>query len=574
MWPTSIRIARLPRRPRCRRSLLHALSKPVRLPLAATVASAALLVWLALPTVWWTPLNVDEELTIRVSDFSFWNVFDIVSTKRGGGPLHFWLEHFLLGWWPSLASLRIPSLVFICVALPAVALIARRLLGDEASAGVVILTAASPIPVLYATFGRPHTLLFAWMMWSTLLALEAAETGNRRLWAAAGAVLGLSVFVHPTAPLYAGTALIAALLYAPRPPRAVLREAWPGLVAFALTFGPYYVRTLHVLGDRYGVSSGAASGRTFSGRPVWEDALHFIAPGAGDLNYFTVLAAVGLVALLAQRRYRLVVFCVLTVAAPIVFFSVVPASGDSALFFDRYMIPAIPAFLVVVMAGVLALARFAGPLKLLVVAALVGWLLIHELHYDLRHRDHTRAIGIESIAHAAARQPAGSVLFGSTGTSGALFSAFDYGHPANLLDRYVALSTGSLEFVDDDSCARALPFLRGPQAPRYGIWLFYAVAPDEQRAALAALARTGAVVVRPGPAYFLLRSPRRLPPEALIRLGRSYRLAWRRAVPSNPRVNELLIADNELLKGVCVPYGDLGDPDISPHWPPVKTTHQ
>jgi hypothetical protein len=456
-----------------------------------------------------------------------------------------------------------------------VVLIARRLLGDDvASAGVVLLTAASPIPVLYATFGRPHTLLFAWLMWSTVLALRAAETGDRRLWAAAGAVLGLSVFVHPTAPLYAGTALIAALVYAPRAPRAVLREAWPGLVAFALTFGPYYVRTLHVLGDRYGVSSGAARGRTFSGKPVWDDARHFIAPGAQNVNYFTVLAAIGLVALLVQRRYRVVGFCVLTVAAPIVFFSVVPASGDSALFFDRYMIPVIPAFLVLVVAGILALARFAGPLRLLVIAVLVGWLLAHELHYDLRHRDHTRAIGVESVAHAAARQPAGSVLFGSTGTSGALFSAFDYGHPANLLDRYVALDDGSLQLVDDDSCARALPFLQGPQTPRYGVWLFYAVAPDEQRAAAAAFAHTGAVVVRPAPEYFLLRSPERLAPAALVRLGRSYRLAWRGAVPSNRRVNELLIADRQILQGRCVPYGDLGDPDISPHWPPVKTTHQ
>jgi hypothetical protein len=203
MWQTSIRIALLPRRPRCRRSLPPALSKQSAfarvLPLATTLASAGLLVWLALPTVWWTPLNVDEELTIRVSDFSFANVFDIVSTKRGGGPLHFWLEQVLLGWWPSLASLRLPSLVFICLALPAVALIARRLIGDEGSAGVVLLTAASPIPVLYATFGRPHTLLFAWIMWSTLLALHAAERGDRRLWIAAGAALGLSVFVHPTA---------------------------------------------------------------------------------------------------------------------------------------------------------------------------------------------------------------------------------------------------------------------------------------------------------------------------------------------------------------------------------------
>ena len=470
--------------------------------------------------------------------------------------------------------MRLPSLVFICLALPAVALIARRLLGDEGSAGVVLLTAASPIPVLYATFGRPHTLLFAWLMWSTLLALEAADRGSRRLWIAAGAALGLSVFVHPTAPLYAGTALIAALVYAPRDPRTLWREAWPGLLAFAVTFGPYYVRTLHVLGDRYGVSSGAARGRTFSGKPVWDDARHFIAPGAQNVNYFTVLAAVGLVALLVQRRYRTIGFCVLTVAAPIVFFSVVPASGDSALFFDRYMIPAIPAFLVLVLAGILALARFTGPLKPVVIAVLVGWLLAHELHYDLRHRDHTRAIGIEAVAHAAARQPAGSVLFGSTGTSGALFSSFDYGHPANLLDRYVGLGTPSLQLVDDDSCERALPFLRGDQTPRYGVWLFYAVASDEQRAAAAAFARTRALVVRAGPTYFLLRSPERLAPEALIRLGRAYRLAWRAAVPSNPRVNELLIADRQLLQGRCIPYGDLGDPDISPHWPPAKTTHQ
>ena len=54
--------------------------------------------------------------------------------------------------------------------------------------------------------------------------------------------------------------------------------------------------------------------------------------------------------------------------------------------------------------------------------------------------------------------------------------------------------------------------LQGAQTPRYGIWLFYAVAPDEQRAAAEALARTGAVIVRPGPAYFLLRSPARLAP--------------------------------------------------------------
>ena len=166
------------------------------------------------------------------------------------------------------------------------------------------------------------------------------------------------------------------------------------------------------------------------------------------------------------------------------------------------------------------------------------------------------------------------MLFGSSGTSGALFSSFDYGHPANLLDRYVSLRDGSLLHVDDDSCERAQPFLRGGRTPRYGIWLFYAAFPDEERAAARAFARTRALVVRPGPGYFLLRSPRKLAPLGLIRLGRVYRLAWRRAVPSNRRVNELLIADRQLLRGRCIPYGDLGDPGISPHWPPARTSHQ
>src|SRR3954466_7636209 len=135
----STRTAQLQRRRIRRLSLRLALSRRALLPLI-TAASAALLLWLALPLVWWTPLNVDEELTIRVSEFSFANVFHIVSTERGGGPLHFWLEHFLLGWWPSLGSLRIPSLVFLCLALPAAALVARRLVGEEASVGVVVLT--------------------------------------------------------------------------------------------------------------------------------------------------------------------------------------------------------------------------------------------------------------------------------------------------------------------------------------------------------------------------------------------------------------------------------------------------
>jgi hypothetical protein len=526
-------------------------------------------------TVWWTPLNVDEELTLRVSEFSFRHVFHIVSSERGGGPLHFWLEHFLQGWWPGLAALRVPSLVFACLALPAVALIARELIGDEGAAAVVLLTAVAPIPVLYSTFGRPHTLLFAWLMWGTVIALRAARGGERSWWIAAGLFLGLSVFVHPTAPLYAITAFAATVVYAPREPRVILREAWPGAVALLVGFVPYYVKTLHVLGDRYAVGSGTR-GRTFSGRPVWEDALQFVAPGPHDLNYFTVTALVGVVGLAALRRWRVLAFCAITVATPVLFFTFVPASGDSAIFFDRYMIPVTPAFMTVVAAGCLTVGRGAGRWRLVPAGLLVAGLVVVELHSDLPRLRQQHAIGLDAVTNAVRHEPAGTVLFGSSGTLGGTFVSFDYGHPANLLDRYVSLRVHSLDYVDDDSCERALAFVQTTAAHR-GLWLFYAAGADERAAAARALARQQGVTVQPvGQGYFVVRSKQALRPRALVQLGRAVRLTWRRAVPQNLRVNELLQADRQLLRSPpkCKPYGELGDPDISPHWPPVKTTHQ
>jgi hypothetical protein len=525
------------------------------------------------------PLNVDEELTIRLGQFSFGHIFHIVSTQRGGGPLHFWLEHFVLGWWPSLEGLRLPSLAFFCLALPAVALIARSLAGVEVAAGVVLLLAASPVPVSYATFGRPHTMLFAWLMWGTVVALQAVRRASRGWWAAAGLALGTSVFVHPTAPLYAIVAFCAALLLAPRPWRELAREAWPGAAGLIVGFLPYYAATLHVLGDRYGLGGGARSGRTFDGRPVWWDALHFLAPGTHVVNEFSLLAAAGL-AVLALARRRVAIFALLTVAAPVVFFSVVPASGTSALFFDRYVIPVAPAFLLLVVSGCAGIARWAGAWRLPVLALLVGGLLAIEVNVDVPRQNVLRQLGLSSIAHAVrdADGDGDAVLFGTTGSSNrdALAGAFTFGRPATLLGRYLDLRVDGLKVVDDDACHRVAPFLLGPQTPRHGLWLFYAAYPGQVAQGASAFAGAASVAVsRPTANTFLVRSDAALPPRQLVELGRRLRLRWRAAVPANARVDELLIADRNALAHprACRPYGTLGDPGISPHWPPLRTTH-
>ena len=345
-------------------------------------------------------------------------------------------------------------------------------------------------------------------------------------------VLGLTVFVHPTAPLYALTAYAAAVVLVPRSPRSVIRETWPGALALLVAFVPYYLRTLHVLGDRYGVGTAKAGGRTFTGRPVWDDAIHFLAPGRAVLNFFTALAVVGIVALIVRKDSRVVAFCAITIAAPILFFSLVPANGDSALFFDRYMIPATPAFLVLVVAGARAIGSWAGGGRLLVIAILVAGLAGIELRYVDHRREQQQGIGLDAVTNAVASSPHRSVLFGSTGTSGAFFSSFDYGHPANLLDHYLSLRLDSVQLVDDDSCARALPYVTGladAASGRVGLLCSLARRGCRRAHRLALARRHGAGGARP-----LLRRPlahaTRTARSDQGRAVAAARVAWRRAV--------------------------------------------
>ena len=106
---------------------------------------------------------------------------------------------------------------------------------------------------------------------------------------------------------------------------------------------------------------------TFSGRPVWEDALHFVVPGKNDLNFFglpsprsafSALARPGSTrssARVSGRRDRGRAGVVLLVRPGK---RVTRRSSSTA-----GMVPATPAFLVVVVAALLAVARLTGAFK-------------------------------------------------------------------------------------------------------------------------------------------------------------------------------------------------------------------
>ena len=546
-------------------SLRKGLEVPKKALVAATLVAGAIVLALALRATFRAPLNVDEELTLRIARESFGSIFDIVR-GRGGGPFHFWLEHLTMGRPGGLAGLRIPSIVFMLAALAAVALIAEELAGRVEAAASVLLLASAPLAISYSSFGRPHSMLLAWITWGTLLGLRAAHRTDTKLWIAAGAVLGSSIFVHPTAPLYAVTAFGTAVVYARRPLRA-----WPGAIALAVTLIPYYAATAHALSNRYGVGGGVR-GRTFTGNPVWKDAVFFVAPGGGVVNWFTAAAALGLVVLLVQRRVRVAAVLVLTIAAPVVFFSVVPTNGLSALFFDRYMLPALPSFLILVAIACSTLARVALRLRLVAVAVLIAALMSVGLRIVLARQTQLAHLGLGQVTAAIRGESRDAVLFGSTGFTlpGSYLGYFTFGRPPNLADRYLSLRIPSLPFVNDDACAPVVDFIAKGGPPRYGLWVFWAVQPaDRQKAEAAFRHRPGVELTQPYPHFLVVRSTHALSPRQLVEFGLDLRRAWYRAVPFNRRVNLLIAADRNALRdpSACRPVGVLGDPDIVPNYP-------
>jgi hypothetical protein len=566
MW-TTFQNRPVPRRSRAYVSSLRAgLEISKKAVAAATLAAGALVLALGLRAVLRSPLNVDEELTLRIARESFGSILHIVAKERGGGPLHFWLEHLTRSWPGGLAGLRVPSILFTLAALPAVAMIADELAGRAEAAATVLLLASSPLLVSYASFGRPHSMLLAWITWGTALTLRAASRADARLWVAGGALLGSSIFVHPTAPLYAVTALGTSVLYARRPLRA-----WPGAIAFAVAFVPYYALTAHVLESRYGVGNGVR-GRTFSGNPVWEDALRFVAPGRAGVNGFTVAAVLGLAALLARRRFRAAAVIVLTIAAPVVFFSVVPTSGLSALFFDRYMLPALPPFLLLVAIACSTVAQLAGRFRLVVFAVLVAALMSVGLRIVLNRQSELARLGLGKLTAAVRDDGDGIVLFGSTGFTlpGDYLGYFTFGRPPNLADRYLSLRVPGALFVNDDACAPVVDFLDKGGPPRRGVWVFWAVVGGDHEQALRKFRRMrGVQIDEPARHFIVVRSTRELPPQQLVELGLALRRAWFRSVPFNRRVNLLIAADRTALRdpAACEPVGVLGDPDIVPNYP-------
>jgi mannosyltransferase len=152
------------------------------------------------------------------------------------GPLYYTILHLwirLTG--DSEFSVRFLSLVCGVLAVPVIFRLGRRWMGDRGGALGALLCATSPYLVWYSQEGKMYALLFLLSMVSTLVYLLALERNRVYWWAFYLAVTAFSLYVHLLAILVVPFHLLLFLVTWPR-----YRAAWKSwLATFAFLALPY-----------------------------------------------------------------------------------------------------------------------------------------------------------------------------------------------------------------------------------------------------------------------------------------------------------------------------------------------
>lgn len=210
-------------------------------------------VWLAILTLVGTALRVidlgrwslegDEVFTYRDS---------VVPPQAGNArPLIYFLNYYLIRPWTELdeLSLRVLPAVFGILAIPAIYLVVRRLLGQRAGLFAAFLLTFSALHVYHSQSARYWSLVFLLcLIYPAGIFIGIRE--RDRGWLAAGAITGLlAILAHPTAGLlFGGLGVWAGIAYSRHD---LVRSAWDqrsvrwgafGLaaatIAIALLFAP------------------------------------------------------------------------------------------------------------------------------------------------------------------------------------------------------------------------------------------------------------------------------------------------------------------------------------------------
>jgi uncharacterized membrane protein len=294
-------------------------------------------------------------------------------------PLDYLLSHFWILLGRQDDWVRLPAVVFGTLTLPLAYQLGRTLLGKNEGLLLMLLLAVSPFHVHYSQEARPYTLVVLGVILAGYALWRFRTTGRPRFLV----MLPIGVLIFALAHLFALAIFGPFLLWAAadfiwgaerrRAARSLIALAGAGFVSLVILFALGYGGALFYSTREFGKAvvepekfTAEAEQKPNRGAGPQLDEYFFKTEllgslGAGDsepvLWLFNGLVGLGFLYLLTRKRYDLSFLLLLWLLLPIV--AIVAFLIFRGTFFaPRYIISTLPAYLVLLTAGIFALPRW------------------------------------------------------------------------------------------------------------------------------------------------------------------------------------------------------------------------
>jgi uncharacterized membrane protein len=326
------------------------------LPLGVVALGAGLALYSIGSKSFW----VDEAVTYFDAKQSLEVVWKTVTTLDASMPLYYFFMHFWLHLGSSEAVMRLPSALFGVASVYLIYALGRAVFDRTTGLVAALLLATNGFLIHYEQEARGYVMVTFFAVLSTYLLVRALQSHRRLIWAPYFVSIGLAVATHATALFVIAAQLISLLVAGPvrlRLPRWSWRRAafvGPGLALFAVAS----ILVLRRLSAALAGGGWAWISPTSKGRVLEVFGLF---SGGGQAASVWISSAICLVAIVigivAFRRFgRSFTSWGYALAAGLVVVPIVAALAISALvhpfFVDRYLIVALPGFILLTAAGV------------------------------------------------------------------------------------------------------------------------------------------------------------------------------------------------------------------------------
>ncbi len=362
-------------------------------------------------------LWVDELLTIKNAHIGEPGVFSYI-THNLQGPAVSLLTHFWAGLGTSEAMLRLPFAVAGALTVPALYLLARDLTGSWTALHTTFLMALSPIHIWYSQEVRGYAFVVLFSVLATYALVRWLKAGRGRTLA----LYGVCVFGGLVSNLSMAFLVVAHFIYLVlRHRRARALVAYAAVICIVLVAFSPWLREIMVRVQPQRIVTGAAGplrgGGTLSAAVIPYSLFTFgvgytLGPSPRDLQTdrresllrnipYIALSALALgipffvgVVRAARKDRDLLMLLLLCLAVPAAAVGLL-AARNIKVFNPRYLLVALPAFVMLVGTGAARLTRTRYALLLLPLAAVLA-VSIHNYYADPHYaKDDLRAAAAE-----------------------------------------------------------------------------------------------------------------------------------------------------------------------------------